>query len=135
MSDENVRYVRIALALVGSALIAVGPATLLAPDTAASAFGIPATTAETKAYLLASAMRDVALGSFLLAALALRASRRLLAGYVLALAFVAAADATNVAAYTARHGGAWALVVHVGGFIVLAALAWSLRRATGCRSI
>ena len=135
MSDGSARYVRITLALVGSALIAVGPVTLLAPDTAASAFGIPATTAETKAYLLASAMRDVALGSFLLAALARRASRRLLAGYVLALAFVAAADATNVAAYTTRHGGASALVVHVGGVVVLAALAWSLRRATGCPSI
>ncbi len=126
-SNEPLSYVRTALMLIAFALIAVGPMTVLAPATAATAFGIPAATAEARAYLLASATRDVALGIWLLALVRLRAGRRLLASSVFAIALVAAGDATNVAAYMGWQP-APALVLHIGGVFVLLMLGLYLWR-------
>jgi hypothetical protein len=113
-------YVRIVLASIGFALVAVGPAALLTPDTAATAFGIPAATADARAYLVASATRDVALGIWLLALIRLRAGSRLLAASVFAIALVAVGDALNVAV-NAGHV-APALVPHLAGVFVLLVL-------------
>jgi hypothetical protein len=113
-----------ALAVIGVVLIAVGPVTLLAPDTAATAFGIPADTPAARAYLLAAGVRDVALGGWLLALLWLGARSRELAVSILAIAVVAAGDAANVVANVGSESG-MALLVHIGGLTVMVAL--------GCR--
>jgi hypothetical protein len=113
------------LVLVALALISLAPVAQLAPDVAATAFGIPAGTAEARAYLVAAATRDLALGVWLLALLALRANRRVLAASVLAIAIVAAGDAANVVAYSGWRGAS-ALVLHMGGLGVLLAVGWWL---------
>lgn len=111
--------------LVGCALIAAGPATLLAPDEAAGAFGIAADSPEARGYILATASRDVALGVWLLALLALKADPRILAASVGAISVVAAADAVNV--LTSPVGRPFpALIGHAGGLVVLLVLGWWL---------
>ena len=117
-----------ALYFIALVLIAVGPAALAAPETAAYLFGIPAETSESRAYLLAAATRDVALGSWLLVLLALGVGQRVLAASVLAIAIVAAGDATNVLAHSESRS-TLALVGHVGGLGALLALGWWLWRA------
>lgn len=109
---------KIVLTLVALTLLAVGPVALLAPDVAAAAFGIAASTPEARAYLLAAAARDSALGLILLALLGLGAGRRVLAAVVLGTALIGACDALNYVTYMAWRGGP-ALIVHVGGLVVL----------------
>ena len=109
------------LALIALALVAFGPLALLAPDAAAAAFGIAAATPESHAYLLATAARDTALGAILFALIGLDAPRRVLAAFVLGVGLVGACDALTYLAYTAWRGGP-ALVVHVGGLVVLLAV-------------
>jgi hypothetical protein len=130
VSDKRRRgsQMNIGLHLVGLVLVAFGPAALVAPETAAYMFGIPADTSESRAYLLAAATRDVALGTWLLALLRLRVGQRVLAASVLAIAIVAAGDATNVLLHSGSRSG-FALVGHVGGLGALLALAWWLWRA------
>jgi hypothetical protein len=118
---------RTLLTLIGLGLIAFGPAALLAPELSANAFGLPADTAEARAYLYAAAARDVALGAGLLAALALGASRRVLAGLVFAMAIVAAGDAINVLAH--RGFTSIAPVIHIASLIGLVVLGGWVRRS------
>jgi len=125
--DADPRYLSIALTGIGVALIVAGPATLLVPDRAASAFGIGAEDPHARAYLLASAVRDAALGTCLLAAATVRSRRRLLAWLLVAFALVAAGDATIVAAYVGWRARS-SLAVHVGSLFVLVLLASHLWR-------
>jgi hypothetical protein len=115
------------LVLIAFGLLAFGPLALLAPETAASAYGIRADSPETRAYLFAAAVRDVALGCWLLALLGLGATRQMLAASVFAIAIVAAGDAANVLAHTGWRSST-ALVVHAGGFFALVAVGiWVLK--------
>ena len=117
---------KILIVLVGIGLLLVGPATLVTPDLAASAFGIPAETVQARGYLLATATRDVALGSWLLALLGLRADRRTLAVSIFAIAIVALGDAINVA-----FNAGWAspaVIVHASGLFLLVGLGCFLWR-------
>ncbi len=111
---------KLLLVLIGLALISAGPASLFIPDLAAQAFGIPADSEHACGYLLATGVRDVALGSWLLALVGLGASRKLLAASVFAIAIVAAGDVLNVCAHSD-----WQLVPahvgHLGGLVVLLA--------------
>lgn len=107
------------------ALLVPGPIALIAPDFAASAFGIPVPSVEAKAYLLAIGARDIALGVWLLSLIALGAKGRLLAVSVWSIAIVAAGDALNVGLFT-QWQNVQSLVPHVGGFIVLIAAGWWL---------
>jgi hypothetical protein len=116
------------LTIIGLVLLAAGPAALLAPESAAAAFGIPIDGAASRAYLLATATRDVALGALLLALLRADATRRVLATTVLAIAVVAAGDAANVMGHASSQS--WpALIVHVGGLVVLLAIGWRMWRS------
>ena len=115
------------LAVIGFVLVGFGPAALIAPETAAHLFGISADTPESRAYLLAAATRDVALGVWLLALLAVRVRRRVLAVSVLAIAVVAAGDAANVFVHSGL-GSALALGTHLGSLGMLLALGWWLWR-------
>ena len=110
-------------------MIAAGPAALLVPDRAASAFGIPVEQREARAYLLAAAARDSALGVALLAAVRAASRRTVIVTTVFAVAFVAAADASNVAAYVGWTGAS-ALLLHVGGLVALVVLGGVLWRTT-----
>jgi hypothetical protein len=118
---------KVGLVVIGLVLIGFGPAALVAPETAAHLFGIPADTPESRAYLLAAATRDVALGAWLLALLAVRVRRRVLAVSVLAIAIVAAGDAANVFMHAGPRG-ALALGTHLGSLSMLLALGWWLWR-------
>lgn len=120
------------LALVGFGLIGFLPAALLAPGLAADAFGIPTDTAEAESYLFAAAVRDSALGVGLLAALALGAGRRVLAGLLFALAVVAAGDAVNVVAHRGFTG--LAPVIHIGSLVGLVVLGVWVRRSASAAS-
>ena len=126
-------HLRLATLAIGVALISAGPAALLSSSAAATAFGIPADTAEARSYLLAAATRDTALGSWLLALLALGAGSRLLAASVFAIALVALGDAATVVAY-ARSAVTPALVIHLTGLVVLLALGWLLARGSDERA-
>jgi hypothetical protein len=123
---------RTILTLIGLGLLAFGPAALFAPELSANAFGLPADTAEARAYLYAAATRDVALGAGLLAALALGASHRVLAGLIFAMAIVAAGDAINVLAHQCFMG--LAPLIHIGsliGLLVVGGLVWRAKQLRG----
>src|SRR5262245_30977063 len=114
---------RFVVVIVGIALVGFGPATMLAPDLAASGFGVPAETSAARAYLLAAGTRDFALGIWLLALMWLQVSNRVLAASIFSIAVVAAGDAVNVLA----SGGRWsAALVHGGSLLILAVLGWRL---------
>ena len=116
---------KILLAIIGVLLLAAGPATLLAPESAASVFGIPVDGSASRAYVFATATRDVALGGVLLGLLYVGVARRVLATTVLAIAFVAAGDATIVIVQAGWQR--WpSLIAHLGGLVVLLALGWRL---------
>ena len=121
MTAELGGAMKTTVALIGLALLAFGPTALLVPEVAAGGYGVPADTPEARAYLLATAARDVALGCWLLAMLGLGVSRRALAASVLAIALVAASDATILATYTGSLATP-ALAIHVAGLIVLLAV-------------
>jgi len=113
------------LAIIGLVLLAAGPATLLSPESAASTFGIPLDGTASRAYVFATAMRDVALGGVLLGLLYFDVSRRVLATTILAIAFVAACDATTVIVHAGWQR--WpSLIAHLGGLVVLLGLGWRL---------
>lgn len=111
--------------MIGLALLLPAPISLISPQLAASAFGVPAGTVESQAYLLATSVRDVALGVWLLSMITLRADRRLLAVSVWSISLVAAGDALNVAVYTQLQN-MLSLAPHVGGLLVLGGLGWYL---------
>lgn len=111
--------------LIGLALLVPAPVALVSPQLAAGAFGIPASTNEAQAYLLAIGVRDTALGVWLLAMVALGAERRFIAASLWSIAIVAIGDALNVGIYTHWQNLA-SLVPHLGGVVVLAGLGWWL---------
>jgi hypothetical protein len=67
-----------AVALIGIGLLAIGALAIAAPETAALMFGVPTQTTEARAYVWATATRDVAIGCWFLVLLALRVSRQAL---------------------------------------------------------
>lgn len=115
------------LFLAGVALLSAGPATLLYPDLAANAYGIPNGSDQALGYLRATAIRDVALGCWLISLLVLGSNRRTLAVSLFAISIVALGDAINVF----LHPGAkpLSIVVHAGGFVVLVVLGSILLRS------
>lgn len=116
---------RVFVAAVGLALLIPGPVALIAPDAAASAFGIPADTSAARAFLVAMSVRDVSLGIVLLSLLRLKARSRELAAAVLAVAMVAAGDAATVA-YTSGQSSVAAILTHSSGLVFLLILGWRL---------
>ncbi len=109
---------RILIISIGIALLIPAPLTLFSPTLAATAFGIPANTEEARAYLLAIATRDVALGVWLLALVAFKAQPRLLAVSLWSIGIVAVGDAINVGIYNQGNNMA-PLIPHIAGILVL----------------
>ena len=122
---------RLVLATIGVVLIAVGVSALIVPDVLATAFGIPADTAASRAYVAATGTRDIAMGCWLLALMRLGAAARVLAASVFAMALVAAGDAANVVAHSGGRGSI-ALIGHVASLVLLVAVGgWLWRGSAG----
>ncbi|MHB8901857.1 MAG: DUF4267 domain-containing protein [Thermoguttaceae bacterium] len=115
------------LSILGVVLVAIGMSAVVATDLLAAGFGIAVDSAASRAYVVATATRDIAMGCWLLALVRLDAGRRTLAASVLAIAIVAVGDAVNVLTHS---GGRvpLAIIGHLGGLVVLVSLgAWLWR--------
>ena|SRR5215472_3503625 len=110
--------------LLAVGIIFIGTRFLVAPLTAAAAFGVPANPTSPMAYMWAKGTRDIVSGLLLLALLWMHVGRRVLAVFVLIAALIAVGDFVNV---YLNMGYVSALAVHGGTaafMIVLAALLW-----------
>ena len=114
-----------AVAFVGVSLLAVGATALVAPETASAMYGVPAGAAPARAYVWATGTRDLAIGAWLLALVALRVRRRVLGASMLVTAVVPVGDALIVLAAGAQNAAALALHGSaVVFFLVVGAWLW-----------
>ena len=104
-----------AVALIGVGLLAVGAFAIASPEAAAIMFGIPAQATEARAYVWATATRDIACGCWFLALLALRVHRKTLAASLIVVALIPIGDFINVS-LNASHS-TMALLLHGGSSI------------------
>jgi hypothetical protein len=109
-----------AVALIGIGLLAIGALAIAAPETTALMFGVPAQTAESRAYVRATATRDVAIGCCFLVLLALRVSRQALGASLMVMALIPIGDFVNV--YSNASQSTMALLLHGGSSVVFLAL-------------
>ncbi|PWT93488.1 MAG: hypothetical protein C5B55_04420 [Blastocatellia bacterium] len=107
-----------AIAFIAFGLIAFGPAALIAPESAASLFGVSIHTQESHVYLLAAATRDVVFGAWFLVLLLLRANRRLLSASLLILSLVPLCDGVNVLVHSGPRS-LLTLIIHFGSLAIL----------------
>ena len=115
-----------AVALIGIGLLVVGALAIAAPETAAAMFGVPTQTPEARAYVWATATRDVAIGCWFLVLLALRVSRQTLGASVIVVALIPIGDFANV--YSNAGQSTMALLLHGGSSVVFLAFGAYLQR-------
>jgi hypothetical protein len=115
------------VALFGIGLIGVGAASLVAPQTAASLFGVPASGGSTSAYIWAAGTRDIAIGGFVLVLIGLRVNARVVGALMLVVALIPVGDLVNVYVH-AGTGSRESLVLHAVSVVFLVALGSSLWR-------
>ena len=108
-----------AVALIGIGLLTIGALAIAAPETAALMFGVPTQTTEARAYVWATATRDVAIGCFFLVLLALRVSRTALGASLIVMALIPIGDFVNV--YSNAGQSTMALLLHGGSSVVFLA--------------
>ena len=114
-----------AVALIGIGLLAIGALAIAAPETAALMFGVPTQTTEARAYVWATATRDVAIGCWFLVLLALRVSRQALSASLIVIALIPIGDFINV--YSNAAESTTALLLHGGSsmaFLAFGAWLW-----------
>ena len=115
-----------AVALIGIGLLTIGALAIAAPETAALMFGVPTQTTEARAYVWATATRDIAIGCWFLALLALRVSRQTQSASLIVMALIPIGDFVNV--YSNASQSTIALLLHGGSSVVFLALgAWLWR--------
>jgi len=132
--EANLRHDVIAntgVALIGIGLLAVGAFAIASPETAAVMFGVPTQAIEARAYVLATATRDLAIGCWFLALLALRVRRQTLGASLVVVALIPIGDFINV--YSNAPESTTALLLHGGSsmaFLAFGAWLWrtDLRR-------
>ena len=105
-----------AVALIGIGLLTIGALAIAAPETAALMFGVPTQTTEARAYVWATATRDVAIGCWFLVLLALRVSRPALGASLIVMALIPIGDFVNV--YSNAGQSTMALLLHGGSSVV-----------------
>jgi len=105
-----------AVALIGIGLLTIGALAIAAPETAAFMFGVPTQTTEARAYVWATATRDVAIGCWFLVLLALRVSRQALGASLIVMALIPIGDFVNV--YSNAGQSTMALLLHGGSSVV-----------------
>ena len=115
-----------AVALIGIGLLVVGALAIAAPETAAAMFGVPTQTPEARAYVWATATRDVAIGCWFLVLLALRVSRQTLGASVIVVALIPIGDFANV--YSNAGQSTMALLLHGGSSVIFLAFGVCLWR-------
>jgi len=114
-----------AVALIGIGLLTIGALAIAAPETAAFMFGVPTQTTEARAYVWATATRDVAIGCWFLLLLALRVSRQALGASLIVMALIPIGDFVNV--YSNAGQSTMALLLHGGSsvvFLILGVWLW-----------
>ena len=119
-----------AVALIGIGLLTIGALAIAAPETAALMFGVPTQTTEARAYVWATATRDVAIGCSFLVLLALRVSRQALGASLIVMALIPIGDFVNV--YSNAGQSTMALLLHGGSSVVFLALGvwlWRTKRS------
>ena len=109
-----------AVALIGIGLLTIGVLAIAAPETAALMFGVPTQTTEARAYVWATATRDVAIGCWFLVLLALRVSRQALGASLIVMALIPIGDFANV--YSNAGQSTMALLLHGGSSVVFLTL-------------
>jgi len=109
-----------AVALIGIGLLTFGALAIAAPETAALMFGVPTQTTEARAYVWATATRDVAIGCFFLVLLALRVSRQALGASLIVMALIPIGDFVNV--YSNAGQSTMALLLHGGSSVLFLTL-------------
>ena len=109
-----------AVALIGIGLLTIGALAIAAPETAALMFGVPTQTTEARAYVWATATRDVAIGCFFLVLLALRVSRQALGASLIVMALIPIGDFVNV--YSNAGQSTMALLLHGGSSVLFLTL-------------
>lgn len=80
------------MVLIGISLIAVGTLAMVAPETAAAMFGVPASTNQTLAYVWSTGTRDIVIGIWLIALIVLRVSQRVLGASLLVTGLIPVGD-------------------------------------------
>ena len=119
-----------AVALIGIGLLTIGALAIAAPETAALMFGVPTQTTEARAYVWATATRDVAIGCWFLVLLALRVSRPALGASLIVMALIPIGDFVNV--YRNASQSTMALLLHGGSSVVFLAFGvwlWRTKRS------
>src|SRR5215469_11963931 len=97
--------------VIAIGIILIGCRFLLAPATAAAAYGVPAgAEPHSRAYLFAKGIRDIASGLFI-AVLMAQGSAHLLGWFMLVATIIPAVDAAIVL----RHGGSRAIAFGIHG--------------------
>ena len=109
-----------AVALIGIGLLTIGALAIAAPETAALMFGVPTQTTEARAYVWATATRDLAIGCWFLVLLALRVSRQALGASLIVMALIPIGDFVNV--YSNAGQSTMALLLHGGSSVVFLTL-------------
>jgi uncharacterized protein DUF4267 len=109
-----------AVALIGIGLLTIGALAIAAPETAALMFGVPTQTTEARAYVWATATRDVAIGCWFLVLLALRVSRPALGASLIVMALIPIGDFVNV--YSNAGQSTMALLLHGGSSVLFLTL-------------
>jgi len=109
-----------AVALIGIGLLTIGALAIAAPETAALMFGVPTQTTEARAYVWATATRDVAIGCWFLVLLALRVSRPALGASLIVMALIPIGDFVNV--YSNAGQSTIALLLHGGSSVLFLTL-------------
>ena len=109
-----------AVALIGIGLLTIGALAIAAPETAALMFGVPTQTTEARAYVWATATRDVAIGCWFLVLLALRVSRQAWGASLFVMALIPIGDFVNV--YSNAGQSTMALLLHGGSSVLFLTL-------------
>ena len=123
MRDDAIANAAVALIAVG--LVAVGAFAIAEPEAAAVMFGVPAQANEARAYIRATATRDIAIGCCFLTLLAIGVCRKTLGASLVAVALIPVGDFINV--YLNASHSTTALLLHGGSsvaFLVFGVWLW-----------
>jgi len=126
LKDDSI--VNAVVALIGIGLVAVGIVAIAAPEIAAVMFGVPTQAIEARAYIRATATRDIAIGFWFLVLLGIGMRGRALGASLTVVALIPLGDFINV--YSNARTSTIALLLHGGStvaFLVFGIWLWRAR--------
>ena len=113
--------------LIALAIIAVGLRYFADPLAASAGFGIPADGSPTFAFQYAKGTRDIVSGLLLITLMLMKASRRVIGGFVAVAALIPLGDAMNVYS-NAVGSNPRAVILHTAAALYMLAVATLLHR-------